>query len=138
MKSKFNELPSLKKMQIGVTGFLAIVGLALLIRGYTGMVFSPILLDSNVTKYVGGDAYNYIIESNFYSAKILAQQMMRLVYISTGWIIISISSIAYVIMELYFDEKSNYKFMEEIIDTVKSSSSSDDLNEEPEHKVWSD
>lgn len=70
-----------------------VVGIVFIITGYNMEVTSSYILFPH--EYVGGDAYNYIIEASIRGGKIGAQMITKALYICTGTLVTLISFINY-------------------------------------------
>lgn len=79
------------KFIISILGILA--GIMLISMAFFWMASDDDynIRDKDVTKYVGGDAYNYIIESNLRAAYIGASELSFAIFFTGGVINITIS-----------------------------------------------
>lgn len=70
-----------------------VVGLLMVIEGVDLGVPSDYLYSSGVTEYVGGDAYNYIIEASLRGGRIAAAEISKCINISSGLLIACMSAL---------------------------------------------
>lgn len=68
-----------------IAGIIGIIlSLVLVIYGFTVSVPGSYLSSYSVTEYVGGDAYNYIMEASLRGGEISGAMTQKAVYISVG------------------------------------------------------
>lgn len=70
-----------------------VVGIFLLIVGLGVSIPSDYISSYSMTEYVGGDAYNFIVEASLRGGRIAATQISKGVYISVGLLIACISAL---------------------------------------------
>ena len=68
-----------------------VIGIIMILTGFDINIPSEKIY--NATEYVGGDAYNYIIKSNFLSNSIAVAQITKCIYISIGLLIACMSAL---------------------------------------------
>lgn len=68
-----------------------IIGIIMIIVGFGITKPSDYISYSTATKYVGGDAYNYMIESAIRSGKITSAEISETIYYCAGTLIICMS-----------------------------------------------
>ena len=68
-----------------------IVGAILIVMSFAASTPDRELTSRNVPRYVGGDAYNFLMESNFRSGEIAAQQITSAIYLTGGILIVLLS-----------------------------------------------
>lgn len=68
------------------------VGIILFIIGLGVTVPSDYISSYSMTEYVGGDAYNFIIEAGLRGGKIAATEISKCIYICVGLLIICLST----------------------------------------------
>ena len=83
-----------------------LLGSVLLIYGFKLEVPSGIMQFGEVPEYVGGDAYNYIMEASLRGGEIAAATISRAIYICVGSVLalISTAGAAFVLVKLSKEE----------------------------------
>ena len=69
------------------------IGIIMLIAGLGISTPSDYISSYSMTEYVGGDAYNFIIEASLRGGKIAAAQISKCIYISVGLLIACVSAL---------------------------------------------
>lgn len=78
---------------------LIMAGSILTILGVTHEVPEKRFYFSNITEYVGGDAYNAMIEASLRGGEIAGEKVVKALYICSGIITISIGVVGYAMFE---------------------------------------
>ena len=76
-----------------IPALFLVVGMLLFVEGLDLGVPSSYLYSSGVTEYVGGDAYNYIIEASLRGGEIAAAEISKCVNVSVGLLIACVSAL---------------------------------------------
>lgn len=69
------------------------IGIILLIAGLGVSIPSDYISSYSMTEYVGGDAYNFIIEASLRGGQIAGAQMTKAIYIAVGLLIACVSAL---------------------------------------------
>lgn len=70
-----------------------VIGLILLIVGLSVDIPSDYISSYSMTEYVGGDAYNFIIEAGLRGGQIAGAQMTKAIYTAVGLLIACVSAL---------------------------------------------
>jgi len=77
------------KLFVSVIGVIASISLIIASTGLQAP--GRMMMSSDVHRYVGGDAYNFIMESNLRAADIIVAELVSAIYLIGGLIMLLIS-----------------------------------------------
>jgi hypothetical protein len=106
-----------------------VIGLALIIMGIATTIPDDTIQTrihdrerGGYIRYVGGDAYNFIIEASIRSGEIAGSATSRAIYLSSGAIVLSGSLIAF---GAFLDKEKRPEKLKKATDSLKSTASGD-------------
>ena len=95
VKNNAKDKVNIKKTMVSniIPVLFLVIGLLMFVDGMDLGVPSDYLYPFDVTEYVGGDAYNYIIEASLRGGRIAAAEISKCINVSIGLLIACVSAL---------------------------------------------